>query len=626
MKSHSRLCSPRLAVNIVAVVAMLFVPGLAAAQCLGGKLFRGGVSTNGGMDFVPAVGAAETVFIGGTLCPQPAHVGQTADVIVAVRSAGQLSLLDSSLQLQPFNPDQVPAFQEAVILNPSMPLNLYQGTIAAALGAVDLFVGYRIDGEYFYDQTAAGFAVNTESSLHALQFTPQPRSVAAGNTQIAVTFDRPLDPASVSDDDLKVFGRWTGVVEGATSLGPDGQSLVFAVASPLSAGEWLSATLPSGSIRAVDGSELTRGHSWSQWIAAGSADLDFELVQAISTREAGSQQQIQTYGAYAGDLNGDGWSDFVVPNEISNDLRIFLNDGAGNYGDFSIVPIDGADRPSPNEGADLDGDGDIDFVVGSAWGTHVHVFKGDGAGNLLQTQNLAVGSRVRGVCLADFENDGDVDIFATAYVGNRVALFTNDGSGTFSGASTFDVSNGEWSCASVDLNEDGLTDIVVGSRISNELVALISNGDGSFTESSRSAAGGDPWMLTAGDMNGDGHGDVVAVNAQQKTMTVTLGDGLGGLGSTATYSVAENGEGFPLAVDVGDLDGDGDLDVVTADFTTRLFLIFENLGDGTMLRKASQLIAPAAASCAVLHDRDNDGDLDITGIDEVDDKLLLFRN
>lgn len=127
-------------------------------------------------------------------------------------------------------------------------------------------------------------------------------------------------------------------------------------------------------------------------------------------------------------------------------------------------------------------------------------------------------------------------------------------------------------------------------------------------------------------MNGDGHGDVVAVNAQQKTMTVTLGDGLGGLASTASYSVAENGEGFPLAVDVGDLDGDGDLDVVTADFTTRLFLIFENLGDGTMVRKPKQLIAPAAASCAVLHDRDNDGDLDITGIDEVDDKLLLFRN
>ncbi|MDA0688024.1 MAG: FG-GAP-like repeat-containing protein [Proteobacteria bacterium] len=615
-----------LALGIIPAIAMLFLPAVVSAQCASGKVFRGGVSTNGGMDFVPSVGAAENVFIGGTLCPQSAHVGRLADVIVAVSSGGQLSILDSSLQLQPFNPEQVPAFQEAVILSQSMPLELYQGAAGAALGAVDIFVGYRIDGEYFYDQMAAGFSVNAGSSLHALQFTPQPRSITAGKSQITVAFDRPVDPGTVGADDLKVFGRWTGVIQGETSLSTDGQNLVFDIRSSLSAGEWLSATLPAGSIRAADGSELTRGYSWSQWITAGTSDLNFEQIQEISTREAGSQQQIQTYGAYAGDLNGDGWSDFVVPNEISNDLRIFLNDGAGNYGDFSIVPIEEANRPSPNEGADLDGDGDIDFVVGSAWGNHVHVFMGDGAGNLVQTQNLVAGSRVRGVCLLDFENDGDADVFATTYIGNRVALFTNDGNGTFSSATTFDVANGEWSCASVDLNEDGLTDIVVGSRISNELVALISNGDGSFTESSRSAAAGDPWMLTAGDMNGDGHGDVVAVNSQQKTMTVTLGDGLGGLESTASYSVAENGEGFPLAVDVGDLDGDGDLDVVTADFTTRLFLIFENLGDGTMVRKPKQLIAPAAASCAVLHDRDNDGDLDITGIDEVDDKLLLFRN
>lgn len=626
MKFYTRRKTSSLSSAAFTVLVLLLLPGTAAAQCANGKLFRGGVSTNGGADFVPGVGATESVFIGGTLCPQAAHIGSTADLIVAVNNAGAMSILDNESRLQPFNPDQVPAFQESVTLSNNMPLNLFQGVAGAALGSVELFVGYRIGNEYFYDQAATGFSVNAASSLHALQFTPQPRSIAAGKTQITVSFDRPVDPASVSADELKVFGRWTGVIEGETSLSSDGQSLVFEIASTLSAGEWLSATLPTGSVSAADGSALANGYSWSQWIAAGSADLNFEQIQEISTREAGSQDQIQTYGAYAGDLNGDGWSDFVVPNEISNDLRIFLNDGAGNYNDFSIIPINEANRPSPNEGADLDGDGDIDFVVGSAWGSHVHVFMGDGAGNLEQTQNLAAGSRVRGVCLADFENDGDIDIFATAYVTNRVALFTNDGTGTFSAASTFDVANGEWSCASADLNEDGLTDIVVGSRISNELVALISNGDGSFTESSRTSAAGDPWMLTAGDMNGDGHEDVVAVNAQQKTMTVTLGDGFGGLASTASYSVAENGEGFPLAVDVGDLDGDGDLDVVTADYTTRLYLIFENLGDGTMVRTPNQLIAPAAASCAVLHDRDNDGDLDITGIDEVDDKLLLFRN
>lgn len=604
----------------------LSIAGYSSAQCQSGRVFDGGVSTNGGLDFVQEVGASEPVFIGGTLCPEADHLGETADVIVALRIGNEISILDSSFQLQPLDPNQVPAFQEGLILEETMPLQIFEGQLGDSLGAIGLFVGYRIDVEFYYDDSAADFFIGADSVLHALQFSPAPRTISADNSQIMVSFDREVDPTTLDTTDLKVFGRWTGVIEGEHSLSSDGQSLVFETSTPLSAGEWLTATLPAGSLTAMDGSQLTRGYSWSQWIASDTADFEFEQIDQISVREAGSPDQIQTYGAYAGDLNGDGWSDFVVPNEISNDLRIFLNDGAGNYSDFTTVPIEGANRPSPNEGADLDGDGDIDFVVGSAWGTMVHVFMGDGEGNLTQTQNLVAGTRVRGVCLLDFENDGDADIFATAYVNNRVATFTNDGSGTFSEATTFDVGSGEWSCASADLNEDGFTDIVVGTRIGGEIISLLSNGDGTFTEYQNVATSGDPWMLAAGDMNGDGHSDVVSVNATEKTMSVTLGDGRGGFADPVAYSVEEDGDGFPLAVDVGDLDGDGDLDVVTADFDTRLYLIFENLGDGTMRRLPNQLIAPAAASCAVLHDRDNDGDLDITGIDEVDDVLLLFRN
>ncbi len=618
--------SNRFYVRLIVATSILLLAGTTFAQCQSGKVFAGGVSTNGGLDFVPEVGASESVFIGGTLCPRSDHLGEVADVIVALNIGNEISVLDSSLQLQPLNPDQVPAFQEGITLDENIPLQLFEGLIGDAIGEIGLFVGYRIGADYYYDESAADFFIGAESVLHPLQFSPAPRTISADNSQIIVSFDREIDPTTLGPDDLQVFGRWTGVIEGEQSLSGDGQSLVFDTSTTLSAGEWLTATLPAGALAAMDGSSLTRGYSWSQWIASESADFEFEQIDQISVREAGSPDQIQTYGAYAGDLNGDGWSDFVVPNEISNDLRIFLNDGAGNYSDFTTVPIEGANRPSTNEGADLDGDGDIDFVVGSAWGTMVHVFMGDGEGNLTQTQNLVAGTRVRGVCLLDFENDGDADIFATAYVNNRVATFTNDGNGTFSEATTFDVGSGEWSCASVDLNEDGFTDIVVGTRIGGEIVSLLSNGDGTFTEYQSITTSGDPWMLAAGDMNGDGHGDVVSVNATEKTMSVTLGDGLGGFAEPVAYSVEEEGDGFPLAVDVGDLDGDGDLDVVTADFNTRLYLIFENLGDGTMRRLPNQLIAPAAASCAVLHDRDNDGDLDITGIDEVDDVLLLFRN
>jgi len=79
---------------------------------------------------------------------------------------------------------------------------------------------------------------------------------------------------------------------------------------------------------------------------------------------------------------------------------------------------------------------------------------------------------------------------------------------------------------------------------------------------------------------------------------ILLGDGKGGLGTVTAYPVGSN----PLAVDVGDIDGDGTL-----------------ISPRTLPRSGS-------GSCAVIHDRDRDGDLDITGIDEKTDKIVLFEN
>jgi hypothetical protein len=129
-------------------------------------------------------------------------------------------------------------------------------------------------------------------------------------------------------------------------------------------------------------------------------------------------------------------------------------------------------------------------------------------------------------------------------------------------------------------------------------------------------------MLAAGDMNGDSNIDVVAINAVTEYVAVITGDGRGELALAERYPFS----GFPLAVDLGDLDGDGDLDVVTSSFEQAVFGIFENDGSGRLTRRTDELRASAAASCVVLHDRDGDGDLDITGIDELDDLVLLFEN
>ena len=444
---------------------------------------------------------------------------------------------------------------------------------------------------------------------------------AARSGDLIVQFDRPLDAGTVSSADVRAFGRWSGVLAGSVSLIDGDRTLRFSPARLLSAGEWVSATIPAGAIRGYDGAVMSHGFTWTFWIAVTATSMTFDAVGTVAVRNPG-EDRIETCGAYSGDLDSDGWLDMIVPNEGSDDLRVFMNDGTGGYGPFTVVPIPEGDGPSPNEGADFDGDGDIDFAVGNAHGSYVAVYHGDGAGGLVHRQNLEAGQGVRGLCVLDFENDGDPDIVAASPDGNHVALFENDGTGAFDSRGTLEAGDGEWACAVGDLNEDGLIDLAIGARFSGELTTWLSNGDGTFEFTDEVSADGDPWMLTSGDLNGDGHVDFAGVNAVEGTLVVYLGDGEGGLFLDQSHVLGD----FPLAIDLGDLDGDGDLDAVSSHFQSGLFEVHENIGDGSLVRFPVTLATTGAASCTIFHDRDNDGDLDISGIDELDDVLILFEN
>ena len=79
-----------------------------------------------------------------------------------------------------------------------------------------------------------------------------------------------------------------------------------------------------------------------------------------------------------------------------------------------------------------------------------------------------------------------------------------------------------------------------------------------------------------------------------------------------------------LATDLGDLDGDGNLDWMLASFNGDWTLL-TNDGSGNFTFDR-EIAAPAAASCSLMMDIDNDGDLDLALIDEIDDEILVLRN
>ena len=470
----------------------------------------------------------------------------------------------------------------------------------------------------------------THAQVAVVSVSPFANTVSAEATSpITATFSVPIDTGSVSDMSFSVFGLWSGVVPGTLTVSDDGLSITFAPSRPYSAGERVTVSI-ARSVASESGSSLAHGYSWHFFVATKRATMTPSETTRISVRNK-NEGWIQTYGAYAGDFDEDGYTDLALPNERTNDFRLFLNDGTGFYRQFVTYPIPSGSRPSTNEGADFDRDGHIDFVVGNSNGSTVGLFMGDGKGALTAGEAFSVGLGVRGLAVLDLNGDNYPDVTSASRQASVVSTLINNREGSFESATTFTTPGaGETAAAAADMNEDGIMDVVIGTFISGQMIVLLGDGDGQLKFADSFTAGGTVWMIAAGDVNGDGHADIVSANSNDASVSVLLGDGNGGLGTPTVYAA----DPFTIAIDLGDLDGDGDLDMVASNFgggaggvstETGSWIVYENLGNGSFSMR-TKYSATAAGSCVVLHDRNNDGTLDITAIDELMDEIVLMTN
>lgn len=450
----------------------------------------------------------------------------------------------------------------------------------------------------------------------------QPASNAirvARDADLFVAFDSPLDPASVTPASVRVFGRWSGVSTGTLSLENGNRRLRFSPDRPFMAGE--SVTLSLSRALTASGQPMAAAWALQFWVASAPSEVAFVVGDWLSIREEG-ENNIVSYGAYAGDLDGDGDSDLAVPNEIPADVRVFLNDGTGQYGEFTTYALPDGDWPSPSEGADLDNDGKTDIVVGNGRNDRLSVLMGDGAGSFSSLASYpTTGTEVRGVAVLDMDGDGWDDVATANRAAGNVSLFRGNGDGTFAAPTTVEPGGiGETTLAPADANGDGILDLYVGSYDDNQVILLLGDGQGGFTVSDRVQINGSAWMLAAGDLDGDGDADAVVASSYANAVETVFSDGDG----TLTYGERLDSGSFTIAVDLGDLDGDGALDIVSSNYITGDFVIYR--GDGTGGFRESQRVAiEGAGSCAVLHDRDGDGTLDVTGIDEINDRIYFLN-
>ena len=469
-------------------------------------------------------------------------------------------------------------------------------------------------------------AAPAAAQLDVLTLSPSMNaSNVAPNAQIVVDFDRAVNPATLppSAAHFHIGGSVTGPIAGTLALENGDQRLRFTPTKPFEAGEIVSVELDRF-VQAADATFLrSGGWSWSFRVRAGVGLRSFVEIDSMTVRTIPSVSA-RVYGGGLADFDRDGWLDIAGVCEDSQDVRMFLNqgDGRGFFDPFLPTTYSTGTQPSPNEHADLNGDGFLDMVTANTGGTNVSVLLGNGDGTFDPRTDYTVGSGPHGLALLDVDGDGDLDI-ATANTGvNNVAILRNNGAGAFGSLTTFEGGGGgEYALAAGDFDNDGLTDLVVGAYFDSLAIVHLSNGNGTFAMQTPVNAGGSPWMMQAGDVNNDGLLDVSCANGSSGNGSVLLGNGAGGFGIPQTLGAGSGA----VATDLGDLDGDGDLDWVVSYFGSSEFVLYRNTGSGTFVFDQSWP-ADSNGSCAALYDIDHDRDLDMLFFDEIADTIRVMRN
>ena len=323
-----------------------------------------------------------------------------------------------------------------------------------------------------------------------------------------------------------------------------------------------------------------------------------------------------------GDLNGDGFPDLVLAKGRHWPLidRVLLNDGHGRFPKAHNLG-DLADRSYSVTLADIDLDGDLDVVVGNDAPDPKRVYANDGKGQFRLQSNfgrpdwptrlatvadvnhdglpdILVANRAENgkgpnyVCLnkdkgqfdadclafshesattitpADMNGDGSVDLIVPNRDGGQSYVYINDGKGAFPNRIPFGPNDADIrmrASQAADLNRDGLMDIIAIDERRGALIyfGALTRPSGSVQFSEPvpiTSKGTTPYALTVGDLNGDGVIDVVVGNVEAPSV-VYFNDGTGRHFTPVTFG---DNKGTVYGFAIGDLDGDGVQDIAAA--------------------------------------------------------------
>ena len=442
------------------------------------------------------------------------------------------------------------------------------------------------------------------------------------DTNIEVVFDKNINSGTVDENTFNVDGSMTGEIPGAFNT--SGSTVTFNPTNNFSPGEIVTVTITT-SLLSSDVSSLTNPITWQFTVKSSPAAMEITGQEVISTSASGAES------VYAADIDGDGDMDVLSASYSDNKIAWYKNtDGAGTFGAQQVISTS-ANGPQSVYAADLDGDGDLDVLSASVNDNKIAWYANtDGAGTFGAQQIITTSAAsTYNVYAADLDGDGDIDVLSASYFDNKIAWYENtDGAGTFGAQKVITTSaGGALSVYASDLDGDGDMDVLSASTNDNK-IAWYENTDGAGTFSAQkiiTTSAHNAKSVYAADLDGDGDLDVLSASrGDNKIAWYENTDGAGTFGTQQVITTSAIGT---FSVYSADLDGDGDMDVLSDLSSNNRIAWYENT-DGAGTFGTLQVITTSTSYPYSVYsaDLDGDGDMDVLSASYTDSKIAWYEN